>query len=158
MNMTRYDICEYLCWKWSLYPWRFFRNRQFMNIVSIVIFSVKYDRHHRILIIRQCIRFAIVNLPFVSYDAKKLMSLILYICLKFDVSIMHNTMKRMCLSSFLSSFWQPYYFVVAIEIFDRHILSYHHIFHQIWLTSSDAIWSVKPLNLQLFSFLFASHD
>ena len=120
-------------------------------------FSVKYDRHHRILIIRQCIRFAIVNLLFVSYDAKKLMLLILYICLKIDVNIMHKTMKRMCLSSFLSSFWQPYYFVVAIEIFDRHIFSYHHIFHQIWRTSSDAIWSVKPLNLQLFSFLFASH-
>ena len=44
---------------------------------------------------------------------------------------MHTTMERMCLSSllssFLSSFWQPYYFVVAIDIFDRHIFFYRHI-------------------------------
>ena len=44
---------------------------------------------------------------------------------------MHKTMERMCLSSllssFLSSFWQPYYFVVAIDIFDRHIFFYCHI-------------------------------
>ena len=40
---------------------------------------------------------------------------------------MHKTMERMCLSSLLSSFWQPYYFVVAIDIFDRHIFFYRHI-------------------------------
>ena len=40
---------------------------------------------------------------------------------------MHKTMERMCLSSFLSSFWQPWYFVVAIDIFDRHIFFYRHI-------------------------------
>ena len=66
------------------------------------------------------------------------MLLILYICLKFVVNRMHKTMERMCLSSLLSSFWQPYYFVVAIDIFDRHIFFYRHIVRQIWRTSSDA--------------------
>ena len=40
---------------------------------------------------------------------------------------MHKAMERMCLSSLLLSFWQPYYFVVAIDIFDIHIFFYHHI-------------------------------
>ena len=64
MDMTRCDIGEYFCGKSSLYPWQFFRNKQLINIVSIVIFSVTYDGHHRILIICRCIRFAIVNLAF----------------------------------------------------------------------------------------------